>query len=52
MKASKQGKDIKGLLDLKDEVINLAEEIKNAKYEKIVEILQREVSKEHTQDFS
>lgn len=52
IKASKQGKDIKGLLDLKDEVINLAEEIKNAKYEKIVEILQREVSKEHTQDFS
>ncbi len=31
MKMSKIGKNIKGLIDIKEEVINLAEEIKNAK---------------------
>lgn len=33
-------------------MINLAEEIKAAKKEEIVNILQREVSKDHLQDFS
>ena len=37
---------------MKDEVIGLAEEIKAAKTDKIVEILQREVSKDQTQDFT
>lgn len=45
LKVSKTGKDVKGLLDLKEEVINLAEEIKKANKEDIVGILQREVSK-------
>jgi hypothetical protein len=35
------GKNVKGLIDMKEEVINLAEEIKNAKKEDIVKILQR-----------
>lgn len=30
MKVSRKGKDVQGLLDLKEEVINLAEEIKAA----------------------
>lgn len=41
VKVSKKGKDVKGLLDLKEEVISLAEEIKSAKQDKIVDILQR-----------
>lgn len=41
MKMSKIGKNVKGLIDVKEEVINLAEEIKNAVKEEIVKILQR-----------
>lgn len=41
MKVSKIGKNIKGLIDIKEEVINLAEEIKSAEKENIVVILQR-----------
>lgn len=41
MKMSKIGKNVKGLIDVKEEVINLAEEIKNAVKEDIVKILQR-----------
>lgn len=41
MRVSKMGKNVKGLIDMKEEVINLAEEIKNAKKEDIVKILQR-----------
>lgn len=35
------GKDVRGLIDIKEEVINLAEEIKGAQKEEIVKILQR-----------
>lgn len=41
MRVSRIGKDIRGLIDIKEEVINLAEEIKSAKKEDIVVILQR-----------
>jgi hypothetical protein len=41
LKVSKVGKDVRSLLNLKEEVINLAEEIKLAKKEEIVNILQR-----------
>ena len=41
MRVSRVGRDIRGLIDIKEEVINLAEEIKEAKKEKIVDILQR-----------
>jgi hypothetical protein len=37
------GKDIRGLIDIKEEIINLAEEIKGAQKEDIVKILQREM---------
>ena len=40
-KVSKIGKNVKGLIDIKEEVINLAEEIKGAQKEAIVTILQR-----------
>jgi hypothetical protein len=43
MRVSRAGRDVRGLIDIKEEVINLAEEIKSAKKEKIVEILQREL---------
>jgi len=36
MKVSRVGRDIRGLIDIKEEVINLAEEVKSAKKEKIV----------------
>jgi hypothetical protein len=42
-KVSKIGKNVRGLIDIKEEVINLAEEIKNAQKEEIVKILQREL---------
>ena len=41
MRVSKAGKDVRGLIDLKEEVINLAEEIKGAQKEDIIKILQR-----------
>jgi hypothetical protein len=43
MRVSKMGKDIRGLIDIKEEIINLAEEIKGAQKEDIVKILQREM---------
>ena len=52
MRVSKVGKNIKGLIDIKEEVINLAEEIKSAEKEEIVVILQRELPDNKIQDFS
>ena len=52
MRVSRVGKDIRGLIDIKEEVINLAEEIKTAKKEEIVVILQRELPDNKIQDFS
>jgi hypothetical protein len=52
MRVSRMGRDVRGLIDIKEEVINLAEEIKSAKKEKIVEILQRELPDNKVQDFS
>jgi len=43
LKVSKMGRDVRGLIDIKEEVINLAEEIKSAQKEDIVKILQREL---------
>ena len=55
-KVSKIGKNVRGLIDIKEEVINLAEEIKSAQKEAIVKILQRELEgkakvEDFTQDF-
>lgn len=52
MKMSEIGKSVKGLIDIKEEVINLAEEIKNANKEDIVKILQREMPDDKVQDFT
>ena len=52
MKVNKIGKNVKGLIDIKEEVINLAEEIKNAKKEDIVKILQRELEQTQVKDFT
>ena len=52
MRVSRVGRDVRGLIDIKEQVINLAEEIKSAKKEKIVDILQRELPENKTQDFS
>ena len=49
---TKVGKDVKGLIEMKEEVIKLAEEIKFAAKEDIVKILQRELANDRTQDFS
>ena len=46
------GRDVRGLINIKEEVINLAEEIKAAKKEEIVVILQRELPDNKVQDFS
>jgi hypothetical protein len=35
------GRDINGIISLKDEIIRLAEEMKSAKKEEIINILQR-----------
>ena len=45
------GKDVNGIIALKDEVIRLAEEIKSAQKESIMEILQRELPQNKLQDF-
>ena len=45
MRISRIGKDVKALIDIKDEVIKLAEEIRSANKEEIVNILQRELPK-------
>jgi GTP-binding protein EngB required for normal cell division len=52
IRVSKVGKDVRGLIDIKEEVINLAEEIKSAQKEDIVKILQRELAEGKVQDFS
>ncbi len=52
LRVSKMGRNVKGLIDIKEEVINLAEEIKNANKEDIVKILQRELPESKVQDFS
>ncbi len=52
MRVSKIGKNVKGLIDMKEEVINLAEEIKSAQKEDIVKILQRELPDNKVQDFT
>lgn len=50
---SRIGKNVRGLIDIKEEVINLAEEIKSAQKEAIVVILQRELQDEgKVQDFT
>lgn len=53
---SRIGKNVRGLIDIKEEVINLAEEIKNAQKEAIVTILHRELQdaskvQDFTEDF-
>ena len=40
-RVSKIGRNVKGLIDIKEEVINLAEEIKSAEKDNIIKILQR-----------
>lgn len=55
-KVSRIGKNVRGLIDIKEEVINLAEEIKSAQKEAIVVILQRELQdaskvQDFTEDF-
>lgn len=52
LKVSKIGKNVRGLIDIKEEIINLAEEIKSAQKEDIVKILQRELPEGKVLDFS
>ena len=52
LRVSKIGRDVRGLIDIKEEIINLAEEIKSAQKEDIVKILQRELPEGRVQDFS
>jgi hypothetical protein len=47
----KLGRDVDAIIALKEGVIGLAEEIKSAHKEGIIEILQREVSGDKIQDF-
>ena len=51
IKVENTGKDIAGIITIKDEVIKLAEEIKGCKKEQILPILQAEVPKDKMQDF-
>jgi len=51
VKAQNLGRDINGIISLKDEIIKLAEEMKSCKKEQIINILQRELPKEKIQDF-
>lgn len=51
VKVQKLGKDINGIINLKDEIIRLAEEIKSCRKEDIINILQRELPKDKIQDF-
>ena len=46
------GRDVRGLIGIKEEVIGLAEEVKSAEKVDIVKILQREVRSDRVQDFS
>ena len=52
LRVSKIGRDVRGLIDIKEEIINLAEEIKSAQKEDIVKILQIELPEGRVQDFS
>ena len=45
------GRDVNGIISLKEEVIKLAEEMKLAAKETIMDILQRELPAEKLQDF-
>jgi hypothetical protein len=45
------GRDVSAIISLKDQVIRLAEEIKAAQKESIIDILQREIAKDKIQDF-
>ena len=45
------GRDVSGILTLKEDVIRLAEEIKSAEKENILSILQRELASSKIQDF-
>jgi vacuolar-type H+-ATPase subunit F/Vma7 len=45
------GRDVTAIIALKEGVIRLAEEIKAAQKESIIDILQREISKDKMQDF-
>lgn len=51
LRAQNLGRDINGIISLKDEIIKLAEEMKSCKKEDIINILQRELPKEKIQDF-
>jgi hypothetical protein len=50
-KVHKLGRDINGILILKEEIIRLAEEMKSSKKEEIINILQRELPRDKIQDF-
>lgn len=50
-RVQKMGRDVNAIISLKDEVIKLAEEIKAAKKENIIDILQREMPRDKIQDF-
>ena len=50
-KVQSLGRDVNGIIALKDEIVGLAEEIKDAKKESIIDILQREVPSNKLQDF-
>ncbi len=45
------GRDVNAIISLKEEVIRLAEEIKSAQKEGIIDILQREMPRDKLQDF-
>lgn len=49
---SKIGRDVRALINVKQEVMDLAEEVKNARKEEVVGILQRELKKDKMMDLS
>lgn len=51
VKVQSLGRDVNGIIALKEDVIRLAEEIKSSKREDILNILQRELPKDKIQDF-
>lgn len=51
LKVHSLGRDVNAIIALKEEVIRLAEEIKSAQKEGIIDILQRELPKDKLQDF-
>jgi hypothetical protein len=50
-RAQSLGKNLNAIISLKEEVIQLAEEIKFAQKESVIDILQRETPKDKLQDF-